>query len=85
MQLTLVLLIFILLFLIPLAALFFSLDVGKKPRKMDVIVGPEGPTRDRARTTSYLLKKGYSESGRMIVTAFHNQKTQADFRPLCFD
>lgn len=84
MQLFLVLLIFILLFLTPLAALFFSLDVGKKPRKMGVIIGPEGPTRDRARTTSHLLKKGYSESGRMIVTAFHNQKTQTDFRPLYF-
>lgn len=85
MQLFLILLILILLFLVPLLALFFSLDVGKKPQKMDVIIGPEGPTRDRAKTTSHLLKKGYAESNQMIITSFYNKKTQTDFRPLYFD
>lgn len=85
MLLILILLILILLFLLPLLALFFSLDVGKEPRKMDVIIGPEGPTRDRAKTTSYLLKKGYAASNQMIITSFYNKETQMDFRALYFD
>lgn len=85
MQLFLVLLILIVLLFLPLLSLFFSLDVGKEPRKMDVIIGPEGPTRDRAKTTSHLLKKGYTASNQMIITSFYNKETQTDYRPLYFD
>lgn len=57
-----------LLFVVYSIFVYNTLDVGEDPIKSDVIISLEGGNRERSEKSVSLLREGYSQSGKIIVS-----------------
>lgn len=74
------LLLVMVLFLTVILYILFHLEINEKPVVADIIILPEGGT-ERVIKVKELLDKGYSESGKVLVSPLHIEHFQENGEP----